>query len=432
MNLGVSGYALFGLAAIVAVLVSILAYAVLRFAAAARSARRHLSEGQGEQALLSAALAEAISRLQTQERAMTARAEASERLSSEIVEGLTSGLIVIGRDKVAHIVNPAARRILKLESNATAESGAAPHDERLLARPELSPLAAVIAEVIASGVPAARRTVQIETPGGGASYLGVTVSPLVGHAGQPHAAICLFTDLTDALALEEQLRLKEALARLGELTAGLAHEFRNGLATIQGYAQLLDLNALQELQRRYLWGIRSETESLGGLVSKFLEFARPEPLTLVPVDLRAVIDQAVREVPGGPPITVSGYFGVIDGDEMLLRRALGNLLRNAVEACTDAGRAVAVNVHGEVEHVARVARLTVSDEGPGIAAGAIGQVFRPFFTTRAQGTGLGLAIVQKVVVGHNGRVSVTNRPEGGAAFRVTLPLLGDAGELRNA
>ena len=87
--------------------------------------------------------------------------------------------------------------------------------------------------------------------------------------------------------LEEQLRLKEALARLGELTAGLAHEFSNGLATIHGYGRLLDPDALPEPHRAYVEGIRAETTALGEVVTNFLSFARPEPLAMAPVDLRA-------------------------------------------------------------------------------------------------------------------------------------------------
>ena len=78
-------------------------------------------------------------------------------------------------------------------------------------------------------------------PAGGATHLGITVSPVRDGAGEPHGAICLFTDLSEVAELEEQLRLKDSLARLGELTAGIAHEFRNGLATIHGYARLLRL-----------------------------------------------------------------------------------------------------------------------------------------------------------------------------------------------
>lgn len=410
MTISADGLALLGLTAIVAVLVGILAYALMRFAAAARDTRRHLGDSQTEHALLSAALAEAIGRLKQQERAMTERAEASERFSTEIVDGLTSGLIVVTRDGAVQIVNPAARRILHLGEAAATELRA------------VTPLMAVIDEAMGSGAAIVRRTVRIPR-GGGVSHLGVTVSPLIDPQGLVHAVICLFTDLTDAIALEEQLRLKEALARLGELTAGLAHEFRNGLATVHGYAQLLDPTLLPEPQRTYVESIRGETENLGGLVSKFLEFARPEPLTMAPVDLRVVVDRAVRDVAEPDAITVRGEFGHVDGDEVLLRQAIGNLLRNGLEACAGAGREARVDVLGELDADGRGVRVTVADEGPGLADAVMAHLFRPFFTTRAQGTGLGLAIVQKVIVSHNGRVSATNRPDGGAAFCVTLPRL---------
>ena len=95
-------------------------------------------------------------------------------------------------------------------------------------------------------------------------------------AGTPSGVICLFTDLSAVVDLEEQLRLKDTLARLGELTAGLAHEFRNGLATVHGYARLLNLDALPPQDRKYVEGLRAETEALGQVVTNFLNFARPD------------------------------------------------------------------------------------------------------------------------------------------------------------
>ncbi len=431
MGISAGGYALLGLTGIVALLVAILVYALLRFASAARDSRRHLGERQTEQALLSAALAEAIERLRTQERAMAARAEASERLSTQIIEGLTSGLIVVGRDRAVQTVNLSARKILKIDDDVRSGRSSDLPTDGPLDRPDLASLAAVIDQALETGAPITRRTVQIETLEG-PSYLGVTVSPLLDSSGGAHAVICLFTDLTQVLALEEQLRLKEALARLGELTAGLAHEFRNGLATIKGYAQLLDPEALSETHRAYLEGIRRETQGLGVVVTKFLEFARPDPMVRAPVDLRAVLEQLISEMPRDADVTMTGRFGTVDGDEVLLRQAIGNLLRNAVEACAGAGLRTRVYVRGDVEADGRAVRLTVADQGPGIPSDVLPRLFRPFFTTRSQGTGLGLAIVQKVVVGHNGRISVSNRPEGGAAFRVTLPLLVDSDVPRNA
>ena len=145
-------------------------------------------------------------------------------------------------------------------------------------------MADLIHEALQEASPIVRRTVSLG--GGKPQHLGVTVSPIAGADGSLQAAVCLFTDLTAVVQLEEQLRLKEALARLGELTAGLAHEFRNGLATIHGYGRLLDPQSLPDQARTCVEGIRAETIALGEVVTNFLKFARPDQLTMAPVDLR--------------------------------------------------------------------------------------------------------------------------------------------------
>src|SRR4029077_7030500 len=165
------------------------------------------------------------------------------------------------------------------------------------------------------------------------------VSPLFDGHGELNGAVCLFSDLTAVKDLEEQLRLKESLASVGELTAGIAHEFRNGLATIHGYGKLIDLDALPAAFRPYVEGIRAETESLGEIVTNFLNFARPAQLTLSDVDLSAICERVAEEVRPdvralGGDVTVRGSFGRLQGDEVLLRQAFSNLVRNAVEACS--------------------------------------------------------------------------------------------------
>ena len=111
------------------------------------------------------------------------------------------------------------------------------------------------------------------------------MSPLAGGRRVRQGAICLFSDLTPSIELEEQLRLKEALARVGELTAGIAHEFRNGLATIHGYSRLIRPDELPPVYRPYVDGIRQETEALGHVVTNFLKFARPEQVVFAAVEL---------------------------------------------------------------------------------------------------------------------------------------------------
>lgn len=419
-------YAFLGLSAILGVLVAILAFAILRFGAAARDARKNLGDNRMENVLLSSALEEAIARLKAQQRATAARAEASEKLSGEIVASLTSGLLVVDRDNRVQIVNPAAERILSLHG---VSSGTDYRD----ALRGATALADVIAESLRADAPILRRTVAINVASSQMSldgaaqptHLGVSVSPLTAE-GAPSGAICLFTDLTDVVALEDQLRLKDSLARLGELTAGLAHEFRNGLATIHGYGRLLDPNQLPEQYRPYVEGIRSETQALGEVVTNFLKFARPEPLTLTPVDLQSLVARAAEDVPSAN-VALHGEFATIEGDEVLLRQAFSNLFRNSVEAAAATRTTPHIVVEGRVDPVAHAALVSVRDDGPGIAPGAIAQIFQPFFTTRAGGTGLGLAIVQKVVVSHNGRISAGNRPEGGAVFHVSFPLKASQG-----
>jgi signal transduction histidine kinase len=287
-----------------------------------------------------------------------------------------------------------------------------------------SPLVAVISECLQTGEPIVRRSVALPA-GLATTHLGVTVSPFAAPANA-RGAICLFSDLTNVVELEEQLRLKETLARLGELTAGIAHEFRNGLATIHGYSRLLDPGALPAQYRPYVQGIRQETEVLGQVVTNFLNFARPQQVLLAPVDpgriARRAADDLQHELPAGTTIELTGEFAQIEGDDVLLRQVFSNLLRNAAEACEAVGRVPAIVVDGSVDRTHRTCRVSVEDNGPGIPPAQREKVFRPFFTSRSRGTGLGLAIVQKIVLTHQGRVAIGTGRAGGAAVELTFRL----------
>jgi signal transduction histidine kinase len=416
MNLNANAYALNGVTAMVAGLVGVLIVAVLRFASAARESSRHLRENKSESAFVTAALHDELTTLKAQEREMSARAEASERLNTEIVESLSSGLLVVAGDGHLRILNPAGRRLL---SRSDSDLGK-PFRNVLPAA-----LAQVVEECLFTRKAIVRRTLHVSSADQPPSYLGVSVSPLSDGHGEPHGAICLFADLTRVVEMEEQLRLKESLAQVGELTAGIAHEFRNGLATIHGYARLLDLNALPAAYHPHIHGIRQETEALGEVVTNFLNFAKPAQLTMSPVDLQVIAERAADEVrtdaqARGGNVVVQGEFPVIEGDDVLLRQAFSNLLRNAVEACADSSTAPRIVIDGRVE--SGNVRVNVDDNGPGVAAADRERVFRPFVTTKGRGTGLGLALVQKIIVTHNGRIQISAAASGGTSFQVVLPL----------
>jgi signal transduction histidine kinase len=414
-----SAYLFLGLTAIVAALAGVLAYSLVKFIVAARDVGKSRKNEGGQSAFKATAMEDELRNLRVQERAMKARAEASERLSEQIVASLTSGLLVVDNTGIVRTLNPAGRRLLGLPDTDLTR----PHREVLSSAPALADL---IDECLAQSIPVIRRTV--ETAGTHeATHLGVTVSPMGEDGSGTAGAICLFTDLSKIVDLEDQLRLKDSLARLGELTAGIAHEFRNGLATIHGYGRLIDLQRLPEDYRPYVAGIRSETEELGQVVSNFLNFAKPTELILAPIDMDTIVSRAADDIRSevharGGELAERGPFGSVVGDDVLLRQAISNLCRNALEACVGAGVVPRIAIEGAIDRENHTLRITVSDNGPGIKPNIAERIFRPFFTTKAKGTGLGLALVQKIVVTHNGRVALVPHDDAGARFAVTLPI----------
>jgi PAS domain S-box-containing protein len=347
------------------------------------------------------------------------RAEQTERLSEEVTRNMPAGLVVVNATGIISTSNPAAEQVLGIHG-----LGFRRYSEALGASSELTKL---IAECLASGKIFRREEVQHVPPAGDTRHLGVTISPIRRGEGKISGAICLLTDLTELAALQQRMQLKENLAALGELSAGIAHEFKNALATISGYAQMIEPETPRAEVVDYAGRILQQTRNITHVVAEFLKYARPLEIPDERVALQSMAEQVVAEVGEALPevkVRWEGAFGEAGGDEGLLRQALLNLARNAAEACalsTGGGR---VTVRGEIVHgdEADFQRICVSDNGPGIPADVLPKLFRPFFTTKARGTGLGLAVVQKIIVQHGGQVEVRNRAEGGAEFIVTLPM----------
>ena len=189
-----AGYLLLGLTAIVAALAGVLAFAVAKFFTAARAATRASRIGGSETAFMAAAMEEALQQMRTQERAMKARAEASERLSGEIIASMTSGLLVVNEEGMVRTLNPAGQRLLGLPDGAWTAN----HREVLSGSISL---ADVIDECLSTKQPIVRRAVKMDRPGAGASHLGITVSPIRDGTGFAHGAICLFTDISEVIDL---------------------------------------------------------------------------------------------------------------------------------------------------------------------------------------------------------------------------------------
>jgi PAS domain S-box-containing protein len=347
------------------------------------------------------------------------RAEQTERLGEEVTRNMPAGLLVVNATGIISSSNPAAEHVLGIRG-----LGFRRYSEALGASSELTRL---IAECLASGKIFRREEVEHLPPAGDTRHLGVTISPIRRGEGKISGAICLLTDLTELAALQQRMQLKENLAALGELSAGIAHEFKNALATISGYAQLIQSESSVTEALEYAGRILEQTRSITHMVTEFLKYARPLEIPDERVSLQTMVERVVSEVGEALPqveIRWEGTFGDAGGDEGLLRQALLNLARNAAEACAITAGGGRVVVRGDIVHgeEAGFQRISVCDNGPGIPASVLPKLFRPFFTTKAKGTGLGLAVVQKIIVQHGGQVEVRNQPEGGAQFIVTLPV----------
>jgi signal transduction histidine kinase len=277
-------------------------------------------------------------------------------------------------------------------------------------------LADLVRTCLDSGKGLSREVLEARRPEGETGHLGVALSPA------PGGALVLMTDLTEIREVQAQARLRENLAAVGQLSAGIAHEFRNALGTILGWARMLDKHEDPRVRGPAREIVR-EIDSVRGTVDEFLLYARPPEPARADVD----VEELLRACAGALPdlaVEIGGSFGLVVADEGLLRRAFGNLLQNAKDMGGEVGRPVSVRVTGRVVSSGRSLQIDVEDDGPGIPPERRAQVFLPFFTTRARGTGLGLALVQRTLVDAGGSIEAAEGPRGGALFRVRLPRKG--------
>jgi len=377
------------------------------------------------------------------------RAERSERFSERLIANIPSGLITIDSKGIVTSVNAHAMKIFVNEPSTRSMQARQIHTGELLSPIvdyrsffKSSPrMTAMISECLDKATTFRREEVSLALPGGRARRVGLSVSPICDASQNVEGALCLMTDITEVIELRERMKLKDNLANLGEMAAGLAHEFKNSLATIHGYVQLLEAQAVGTAsaadRRVTLDASLNEVRLLSKLVTDFLNFARPQDLNLVTVDLRSIIEACAREIrpqlaKNTIELTVEGKFPQVAGDESLLRRAFINLLRNAAEAIDPHSLKKVIVITGVIDSGPdrRYTHVRIADTGGGISPEDLPRVFIPFFTTKSRGYGIGLALVQKILVGHGGDVSVERSDSAGTVFDCRLPLLHPASTVK--
>jgi signal transduction histidine kinase len=421
-----------------------------------RPYRRMVEAAQGSPVRASAAMSESefvvetfqalIQQLQAKENELAQlhalerrRAEKSERFSERLVANIPSGLVAINSKGLITSANKHALNLLNnsamapdFDQDTGAEIHKQPVNYQVFFKSAASTIE-MISQCLKTGEAFKREEVEISNPETPPRRLGLSISPITDAAHHIEGALCMMTDITEVTDLRERIKLQETLANLGEMAAGLAHEFKNSLATIQGYAQLFDVqseSATSSHQRRNtLDSMLKEVDLLARLVTDFLNFARPQSLNFSLVDMQSLIDECIEEVRPqlerqDVNLSVAGQFVRLPADESMLRRVFVNLIRNACEAIDADSLHKVIEITGSMDKGTGkpYAHIRVTDTGGGIAGKDLHNIFIPFFTTKSRGYGIGLAIVQKIVVAHGGDVTVERSDSTGTVFHCRLPL----------
>jgi two-component system sensor histidine kinase HydH len=257
--------------------------------------------------------------------------------------------------------------------------------------------------------------------------LALSITPIMGEGDSCQGSVIILRDLREIKQLEEKVRRSEKLAAIGELAASVAHEIRNPLSSIKGFAQYLR-HTLKDKPREkeYAETMVSEVDRINTVVTDLLTFARPMEAELVPTDVTELIEHTVRLIQADAQtcnINVQMHISDLSKiplDSNQMTQAILNLLLNALQAVKNGGR---IEVGAELNPSDSLLRIWVEDDGSGIIADQKEKIFDPFFTTREKGTGLGLAIAHKIVENHNGEINLESPPVGkNQGTRITLSI----------
>lgn len=258
--------------------------------------------------------------------------------------------------------------------------------------------------------------------------VGVTTSIIKDRTGKPSGALASFVDLTELKRMEDKLRRADRLAAVGEMSASLAHEIRNPVASIRGAVQELSENlALNGTEAQLMKIAIRESDQLSKIISSFLAFVDTSPLGKESFDLGRMLEEAVQAAQ--MRVDRNGAVEVVlecpdslrnmTGDRRRMKEALVDIIQNAIEAMEQGG-ALRICV-GQCDGAAGGFSICITDEGVGIPADEVDRVFDPFYTTKPRGIGLGMAIAHNIVTSHGGTIDIESVEGEGTTITVALP-----------
>ncbi len=353
------------------------------------------------------------------------------RLEADVIlRNIHSGVLTVGSDGHLEYANPTAQRLLGLERGP--DIGA----PVMTAVRERAPgLWSALVEGLEQGRRVQRGEALVQAEGGQFSIgLSTTTFQQPGQSGPSVTAV--FTDISDSKRVAELQLRAERLEAVTALSASLAHEIKNPLASIRSSVeQLARTTYAGEDEQTLARLIVRESDRLSRLLTEFLDFSRVRVTRSEPVDLLDVANAVVRLVKAhhdcGPSeaLDVVGDSTIVTGDEDLLHRTLVNLVLNAVQVAGQEPVRVTValdpvaaaELPASMGPAGEGVRVTVRDTGPGIPEEIRARLFEPFVSRRSGGSGLGLAIVQRAVESHRGAIFVESAPGAGTTFTIYLP-----------
>lgn len=338
------------------------------------------------------------------------RADDLERITSALTRSLTSGFLAVDPGGSILDLNASAREILHTGDAHLAGV----HVSEALGSTGFT---SALLDAVDRRTALSRTEVTIDRDGA-QQLVGLTTVPLLDADERYLALLALFTDLTPYRELEERVRDLQTLADLGEISAGIAHEFRNSLSTMLGYLKLARRAATLEDTSRAIEKSEREAALLAEAVDRLLAFARPMKLEQRPIDLleltREVCERVATE---DVQLTCGGAAVQILGDRSLLVRALDNLVRNALDSVREKGSG---SVRVSVED-GDPASVRVEDDGVGIDTADVPRLMLPFQSQKPSGYGLGLPLARKIVLLHGGTIRLTGQPGSCAIATIELP-----------
>lgn len=336
------------------------------------------------------------------------RADDLERVTTTLTRSLSSGLVALDAAGVVVETNAAAHEMLPLRDGSIAGV----HIRDAIAHREL---AALLDTAFIEQQSLSRHEVELDAERGHLR-IGVTTVPLRNEDGEVFGMLILLTDLTPLRTLEQRVRDMQSLADLGEISAGIAHEFRNGLSTILGYLKLARRSPLPPDAAPRVEGAEREAAELSAAVERLLAFARPMKPELQPVELQSFVREIARRLAAGDDVRMlfEGEPVEINADPTLLARAIENLLRNAIESVRQKGDG-SVTV---TTSATRPPQLTIRDTGVGFDPANAAKLFLPFHSEKSNGIGMGLPLAKKIILIHGGTLELTGAPGEGATARI--------------